>query len=193
MHAPAPPPGPGRSLGDDRAAAGVAPHVLQLVALLAYFATAVALVAWTLRDSSNPPRERDDFVHLKLPLILYAGLLGLAIARPRAPRRQWTAFVVTLVLVVAHALAGLSGAVCLVAYGTLSRAVQDGGIVPLLASYVALHAGLLIGLLLMACSRRALAYFAVCVGVFAWLWHSGIFAWLWISGILLPSIDVPLG
>lgn len=182
--APSPPQGPGRSLGDDRDAAGVAPHVLQLVALLAYFATAVALVAWTLRDSSNPPTERDDFVHLQLPLILYAGLLGLAIALPRASRHQRTAFVMTLVLVVAHALTGLSGAVCLVAYGTMSRAFQGGGIVLLWASYVALHAGLLIGLLLMACSRRALAYFAVCVGVFAWLWR---------SGILLPSVDFPLG
>lgn len=166
--APPPPRGRWRALLVDADVFAQPPHALQRVARVVYLAAAAALLVWTVREQSIRP-HLTALVGVCAPLVLYAALLGLTVTRFRAKRSPAALFGPTLVLVTVHAGIGLSGAVCLAAYGTAARAFAGVGGIPLVACYFALLGGLLLGVLLLATARRAGPYVVTCVGVLGWL------------------------
>ncbi len=166
--APPPPRGRWRAHLADADVFAQPPHVLQRVARVVYLAAAAALLVWTVRE------QVDRFqVHGLLlgcvPLVVYAGSLGLSVTHFRRALPRNALFVPMLVLVLLHALVGLSGGLSLAADGSFSRAMEGLGRIPLMLCFFAVLGGPLLALMIGVTARRSTGFAGACVGILVWV------------------------
>jgi len=151
-----PPPRRGRGAFDEGDLASFPVHSLQRVAQLAYLLACAVLAVWTARDQARR-WVVSELIGFNLPLVLYAGALGVTVARVRGPRTPSLLWVPALVLVLLHALTGLAGGTVLAAAGVMRFDSGSGEGIVFVLCWFALLAGPFIAGILIVCSRRAWA------------------------------------